>query len=364
MNARTRNLLHRCWRLSCLRRRHGHAEPYFAVREGLKCVELPCQYERRRHAQRVRHRVGSDRACRSAASRFPGVEMWTGAINRYVAIGGNLRAGYTYTDVPRRATRSPSSTSRKCARISPSSVDSRSRDAVRRPAPRARRQHESRSVCALHISESALVRQSRARCICLTAGGSKTTLRSCGRSPAINFATPDEGRRSRLGERAMVSAARGYERHAGGPENGRGQAGQPAGRARPFGAGASARASTTTTRTRAIGRCRACSPGCAPARSRGSPKRTTSSTIVSPMAGATSGSGCSKATGRSAAGQNLKLTAEYFDPDDDVDEDEQNRFSVVWEYVPFSSCSCAPAHASTTASRRTICRIARPISSV
>jgi len=33
-------------------------------------------------------------------------------------------------------------------------------------------------------------------------------------------------------------------------------------------------------------------------------------------------------------GHNLKVTLEWSDPDDDVDEDEQNRFSVVWEYVP------------------------------
>jgi hypothetical protein len=33
-------------------------------------------------------------------------------------------------------------------------------------------------------------------------------------------------------------------------------------------------------------------------------------------------------------GNNLKLTAEYFEPDEDVDEDEQNRYSLVWEYTP------------------------------
>ncbi len=33
-------------------------------------------------------------------------------------------------------------------------------------------------------------------------------------------------------------------------------------------------------------------------------------------------------------GHNLKLTAEGFDPDDDVDEDEQSRYSLFWEYTP------------------------------
>jgi hypothetical protein len=33
-------------------------------------------------------------------------------------------------------------------------------------------------------------------------------------------------------------------------------------------------------------------------------------------------------------GHNLKVTYEYFDPDDDVDEDHQVRWSLVWEYTP------------------------------
>lgn len=34
-------------------------------------------------------------------------------------------------------------------------------------------------------------------------------------------------------------------------------------------------------------------------------------------------------------GHNLKATFEWYDPDDNVSEDQQNRFSVVWEYTPF-----------------------------
>lgn len=41
-----------------------------------------------------------------------------------------------------------------------------------------------------------------------------------------------------------------------------------------------------------------------------------------------------EANWRYRQGHNLKLTFEWFDPDDDVDEDEQNRLSVVWEYAP------------------------------
>ena len=44
--------------------------------------------------------------------------------------------------------------------------------------------------------------------------------------------------------------------------------------------------------------------------------------------------GLVEANWRFAAGHNLKATAEFFEPDIDVDEDEQNRWSLVWEVTP------------------------------
>jgi len=35
-----------------------------------------------------------------------------------------------------------------------------------------------------------------------------------------------------------------------------------------------------------------------------------------------------------AKGHNLKLTYEHYDPNSDVKEDERERYSVVWEYMP------------------------------
>jgi len=35
-----------------------------------------------------------------------------------------------------------------------------------------------------------------------------------------------------------------------------------------------------------------------------------------------------------AKGHNLKISYDYFDPDDDIDEDHQARYSIVWEHTP------------------------------
>jgi hypothetical protein len=45
--------------------------------------------------------------------------------------------------------------------------------------------------------------------------------------------------------------------------------------------------------------------------------------------------GLLEANWRVAAGHNVKLSYEHYDPDDAVDEDDQQRLSLVWEYWAF-----------------------------
>ena len=44
--------------------------------------------------------------------------------------------------------------------------------------------------------------------------------------------------------------------------------------------------------------------------------------------------GLAEADWRISKGHNLKVTYDYFDPDDGVSEDHQVRYSLVWEYTP------------------------------
>ena len=54
-----------------------------------------------------------------------------------------------------------------------------------------------------------------------------------------------------------------------------------------------------------------------------------------PGGGDTTGvAGIAEANWRPAQGHNVKITYDFFDPDDDAGNDEQTRFSALWEYAP------------------------------
>lgn len=75
------------------------AEPYFAVREGLKCVS--CHVSPTGGGMRTT--FGTQWAQTALPARrieLPNDLTWTGNVNRFIGVGADLRAGATHTDVP------------------------------------------------------------------------------------------------------------------------------------------------------------------------------------------------------------------------------------------------------------------------
>src|SRR5688500_17967533 len=82
-----------------------HAEPYFSVREGLQCAS--CHFNPAGGG--MRNAFGNGWAQGVLPARRiedTGTDAWTGTVNRFFALGGNLRANATYTDVPDAAAQS------------------------------------------------------------------------------------------------------------------------------------------------------------------------------------------------------------------------------------------------------------------
>jgi hypothetical protein len=82
----------------------AHAEPYFAVRTGLKCVQCHANVT----GGGLRTPFGNAYAQTGLPARRLRVEEepWSGMLGRYVAIGGNLRANFDHVDVPDQDERS------------------------------------------------------------------------------------------------------------------------------------------------------------------------------------------------------------------------------------------------------------------
>ncbi|HKE94403.1 MAG TPA: hypothetical protein VKB34_08880, partial [Povalibacter sp.] len=75
------------------------AEPYFAVQQGVKCVT--CHVNPTGGGMRNAFGNTWARTVLPAHTIDMGAgDQWNGSLNRFVAIGSNLRASASYTDVP------------------------------------------------------------------------------------------------------------------------------------------------------------------------------------------------------------------------------------------------------------------------
>jgi hypothetical protein len=309
----------------------AHAEPYFAVREGLKCAS--CHFNPTGGG--MRNAFGNAWAQSALPARRiegTGTDAWTGVMNSFVALGGNLRANATYTDVPNTDTTSEFELEEMRAylaitaipdrlavyidqRIAPGS--STNMEAFARYTTKDQRWNVQAGQFYLPYGwriedDNAYIRQ----------------------VTGINFATPDRG--VQLGYEspqwsAQLAVSNGT---AGGPEPDEGK--QVSLRAEHiqnvwrFGAGFNNNHTDAGDRQM--------QGVFAGVRTGAIAWLAEADYLTDETLGPAERKqwvGLIEANWLLSKGQNLKLTAEVFEPDTDVDEDEQNRYSLIWEYVPF-----------------------------
>lgn len=306
------------------------AEPYFAVRQGVKCATCHVNPS----GGGMRNAYGNTWAQTVLPAKrieIADLEMWTGAINKYLAVGGNLRANGTYVDVPNSDTQSEFEVEEMrvygAATIVPDRLvlyaDQRiapggtiNLEAYARVSTADQRWYLKAGQMFLPYGwrledDGAFIRQ----------------------ATGIGFATPDNGVEVGWETNLWSTQLAITNGTAGGPEEDEGKQVslrtehiQPGWRL-----GASFNYNDADAGERKM-------------------QGIFAGVRTGPIAWLAEAdyiiddsfeerrkiaAGLIEGNWMFRQGHNLKLTAEYFEPDDDVDEDEQNRFSAVYEYVPF-----------------------------
>src|SRR5690606_38172102 len=91
MKATWKSLAHCALLLASLAGGALRAEPYFAVREGLKCMS--CHFSETGGGMRNAFGAAwAQTALPRKTIEAPPGELWTGSINRFISVGANLRA--------------------------------------------------------------------------------------------------------------------------------------------------------------------------------------------------------------------------------------------------------------------------------
>jgi hypothetical protein len=305
------------------------AEPYLAVQQGYQCVMCHVNPT----GGGLRNEFGNIFAqnVMPAHTLDTGESTWTGAVSRFVAVGGNLRGQWLATEVPNQASTNEFEVAeaRLYLRLEP--IPGRLSVYVdERMAPGS----------ASNLEAYARYRAADGRWF-IKAGriylpfGLRIEDDSAfsRRVPGINMTTPDDGvevgwESERWSTQIAVSNGSG-----GGPEADAEKQ-------------VTAQAAYVDPRFR-VGLAASFNPSDAGDRSAGSlfggvrtgPVAWLGELALVKDSGFPEGTRTLAATlleanWRIAKGHNLKLTAEWFEPDRDVDEDEQARFGVVYEFAP------------------------------
>lgn len=308
----------------------AHAEPYFAVRQGMKCNS--CHFNPAGGG--MRNAFGNGWAQTALPARrieMPATDNWTGEVNRFIALGGNLRANATYNDIPNQDAQSEFDLEELRAYLAITAVPDRlavyidqrlapggstNLEAFARYMTKDQRWNFQAGQFYLPYGlrledDSAFVRQ----------------------VTGISFATPDRGVQVGFESAAWSAQLAVTNGTASGPEADEGKQASLRGEFIQniwrFGAGFNLNDTDVGDR-QMQGVFAGVRTG--PVAWLAEADYIEDETLGSMER--TQWVGLIEANWLVTQGNNLKLTAEFFEPDNDVDEDEQTRYSLLWEYIP------------------------------
>lgn len=308
------------------------AEPYIAVREGLKCAAChtnPTGGGKRTVFGNTYGQTGLPARRITSGESDP---YWTGEFGRWIGVGGDFRGGWDYTDVPNREETSEFEVEEGLVYVDVNVVPgtlSFYLDQQVAPGASTNREAYARFTAAegrVYVKAGQLFLPYGLR---LEDDGAFVR-----QVTGINFATPDRG--AELGLEldrwsAQLALTNGT---AGGPETDRGKQ-------------ASLLATYVASRWRLGASFNFNDAEAGERQMQGAFAGLRTGPVVwlgeidyIRDEGFATGrrnlwAGLVEANWLLRKGHNLKLTYEWFDPDDDLDEDERTRSSLVWEYVPF-----------------------------
>jgi hypothetical protein len=305
----------------------ARAEPYFAVTTGLKC--MTCHVNN--SGGGMRNTFGDVWGQTALpAKRVDTGDPWTGEINKFIALGGNLRATGSYTDTPHQPNASSFDTEELRVYLEIRAIPDRLSVYVdQRLAPGGSANQEAYG--RLWFGEQRFYVKAGQMYLPygLRLQDDTAFIRQV---PGINFATPDRGVETGI-ELASWSAQFAVTNGtAGGAEidNGKQYSLRVEHIQSVWRAGASFNYNDADAGSRQM-------------------QNIFAGVRTGPIAWLAEADyilddsfaprrkqavGLLEANWAVRKGQNLKVTAEYFDPDREISEDQQNRFSVVWEYTP------------------------------
>jgi len=306
----------------------AHAEPYFAVQQGLKCMAC--------------HSSPTGGGMRNAfgevwsqtvlpAKHIDTGDPWVGEISKYLAVGGNLRASASATDIPHQKSQSTFDTDEARVYLEVRAIPQRlSLYVDQRVAPGGSINREAYGRLWFDDQRFYVKAGQMYLPYGLRLQDDSAFIRQ---APGINFATPDHGVEAGLETTfwsAQLAVSNGT---AGGPEADTGK--QYSLRAEhvrsAWRAGASFNFNDSSAGSRRMQNV------FAGLRTGAISWLAEADYIVDESLRPTrkQAAGLIEANWAFRPGNNLKLTAEYFDPDTTLSEDQQDRFSLVWEYTPF-----------------------------